>query len=174
MGYMPIHLQPYSVPSNYFGTTWHGWYAVAGMSRDSDTIERSNFRVIEKALRAIPDVEVPGTEDPSDSLLAESGVQVTRCNHFAVGWVDTIYVHGSHEEALKLADKLVGAIADYPILDECDHGTLELEQAADCWERFSLRDRVDACARFDVSIFAARHNEVPEDPRGELISWLAE
>lgn len=172
MSYVPVHLTPYVRPANYAGKEWFGWYPVAGITRDSGTIERSNFRVIEKALSAIADPGyLPAGADPSEE---QQAVQVTRCNHFLCGWVDTIYIHESHEEALRLADEFAGAIADYPLLDEMDHGMLECEKAADCWEGFSLRDRIEACRRFQVSIFAARRaDEIPQDPTGELIGYLA-
>lgn len=169
MGYTPVHLKPYKVPDCYLGATWEGWYPVCGVTRDSGTLERSNFRVIERALKALPDVEVKDV-DGSELL----GVQVTRCSHFLCGWVDTLYVHATAEEALQLADEFAGRLDRSGYLDEEDWSELEYEEAAKVWESFSLRDRIDACRRFDVTLFAARRAEVPEDPRGELVSWLSD
>lgn len=164
--YEPVHLRPYEVPRHYFGETWEGWYPVASVTRDSGILDRSNFRVIERRLSELPAVEVDEEGTP--------GVTVTRCSHFLCGWVDTLYVHGSAEEALRLADEFAGRLERYPVLCEDDWSDLESEEATKVWESFSLRDRVDACVRFDVSIFAARRAEVPEDPCGTLVSYLAE
>jgi hypothetical protein len=165
--YEPQHLQPYTRPKYYFGATWEGWYPVYSVHRDSGCLNRSNFRVIERELLALPERWI---EEDGEELRT---VQVTRASHFAVGWVDTIYIHATDEEAVEAADRMIGRIADYPPLDEEDWSDLEYETAAACWERFSLRDRVEACTRFKVSIFAARRSELPSDDSGELVSYLA-
>lgn len=154
------HITRYTRPSHFVDVAdvdRAEYYVVYVQHRDSDTITRSNFRVL---------LEQLGGE--SDTVL------VLRDGHCLVGWVETIYVHESDTARLELADRLVGQLADYPILDEDDWSALEYERAADYWTRASLTERIDWCRRYDVSIFAARRDELPDDPRGELIAALAE
>jgi hypothetical protein len=118
---------------------------------------------MERLLSAIPD---------SDNPDGDADVQVERSSHWAVGWIDRLIVRpgsAAAEEAKRLRAKL----DDYPVLDEEDWSSLEIEEADATWKSFSLRGRIDYCKRYDVSIFAARRDEVPDDPRGEMVMALA-
>jgi hypothetical protein len=139
------------------------WEIAYEIHRDSDVLERSNFRSMERLLSAIPD---------SDNPDGDADVQVERSSHWAVGWIDRLIVRpgsAAAEEAKRLRAKL----DDYPVLDEEDWSSLEIEEADATWKSFSLRGRIDYCKRYDVSIFAARRDEVPDDPRGEMVMALA-
>jgi len=59
------------------------------------------------------------------------------------------------------------------VLNEEDWSELELEEADAIWKAFGLRDRIAACQRYDVSVYAARRDTVPDEVRGELVSYLA-
>ena len=128
-----------------------------GRHRDSDTLTRSNFR---SALRKL------GGE--SETVL------VIRDNHWAVGWVENVYIHQSDDRALAIADGIAAGLDAYPVVSEDDWSELEYETAADYWSRMSVSERIEWCRESDVSIFAARRAEIPDDPRGDLISRLAE
>jgi hypothetical protein len=101
-------------------------------------------------------------------------VLVIRDSHFAVGWVESIYVHQSDIAALATADRLLAKLDDYPVVHEDDWSELEYETAAEYWASMRVKERIEWCKRYDVSIFAARHDWVPDDPQGGLISALAE
>jgi hypothetical protein len=132
------------------------WFVVPVMqSRDSNVLEESNFA---SALQAL------GGE--SDT------VEVHRFGHWGPGWFEIILVAPGTPQ-VATAEDIDRALADYPVLDEMDYSNREFERAAQCWEHFSLRDRIDACRRFRVSIFAARRDDIPEDQTGELVSYLA-
>ena len=128
-------------------------------TRDSGTIDRSNFRV---ALR-----ELGGESDT---------VQVHRFGHWGPGWYEVILIDPSDDKAVAVAEELESSLADYPLLDESDHSELEFEETAEYWQRASVRDRVDAISHANVnapdewriSVFAARRDEIPEDPSGRL------
>jgi len=153
------HLTRYTRPSNFadFSDLNRGEYYVAyGQHRDSDTLAQSNFRSMLRAL---------GGE--SETVL------VLRDSHWAVGWVESIYIHESNATACDTADRILAALEDYPIVDESDFSDLEVETACEYWAGMGVSERMEWCRRYDVSIFAARRNEVPDDRRGELISALA-
>lgn len=133
------------------------YYVIESQTRDSDTLSRSNFRSVLRALGGESDT-----------------VRIVHDRHFLCGWVESIYVHESDTHALDTADQLMTKAQDYPVIDEDDWSTLEYETAAESWHQMSLANRVHACQRYRVSVFAARHDDVPDSPTGELIPYLAD
>jgi len=104
------HLERWKTPRYYSGESWDGWYAApVGRSRDSDTVERSNWEV---QLERIPESET---------------VQVVREGHWAVGWVEWLAIHESDRGALGEAEKIGEELENYPMLDEDHHSQLEWE-----------------------------------------------
>jgi hypothetical protein len=153
------HLRRYRRPEHF--SDWTNvnraeYYVAYGRHRDSDTLTESNFRSLLRLL---------GGE--SDTVI------IPRDSHFLVGWVEAIYIHEADERACRIADEALGRLEQYPVLEEGDWSELEYGRAAEYWERASVSERIDWCGRYDVSIFAARRSELPEDPRGELVAALA-
>lgn len=102
------HLRRWRTPRYYHGESWDGWYAApVGHSRDSDTVESSNWQV---QLERIPESET---------------VQVVSENHWAVGWVEWLAIHESDRGALAEAERVGDELENYPILDEDHHSQLE-------------------------------------------------
>ena len=165
MSYTPEHLELWTRPDSYFGADWTGHYPIISAHRDSDCLERSNYRVALAILRAIETEECPAYDYP---------LQIAHERHFAVGWVDTILIDKDCLSLVKAADELLARLETYPVLDEEDWSNLEFETAATCWENCSVSERLYWCDRYEVSIFAARHSHMPEDQTGELLSALAE
>jgi hypothetical protein len=154
------HIRRYERPpyfADFSGIDRAEYFVAYGRHRDSDTLRESNYRTILAQL---------GGESET--------VIVLRDSHFAMGWVETILIHESDTAALETVDQILAGLEDYPVVCEDDWSSLEYERAAEYWARASVRERLEWCQRYDVSPFAARRNEVPEDPRGELISRLAE
>lgn len=153
-------LHRYERPSHF--VDWadfdrHEYFVCFGQHRDSDTLTRSNHRT---ALRRL------GGE--SETVL------VIRDSHCMVGWVEAIYIHESDLTARAIAEQMTENIEGYPVLDEDDWSALQWEVAADYWHGMTLRERVDVCGRFHITPFAARRDDLPEDPRGGLLDYLAD
>jgi len=151
MTYTPENLELWTLPDYYAGNEWEGFYVFLGRNRDSDLLTESNFEV---AL-----AELGGESDT---------VVVVREGHWAVGWVEWIAVHRSNTKALELADEMIGALADYPVLDDSDLSEREWNAAHDAWESMSVEDRMDLCRDAGVSIYAARHDHIPSDDSGMI------
>jgi hypothetical protein len=166
--YQPTYLKLWTRPDSYWGTQWDGWYPFLGQSRDSDALERSNYRVALAALRKVEDPEGTGDEEGSAS------VQEEHANHYLCGWVETIMIHESDTAALEAADDMCTRLLHHPVLDEEDWSNLEYEEAQETWASFSVRDRIPYCADYGASIFAARRNSLPRDCQqiNELVSIL--
>src|SRR5688500_13180630 len=104
-----------------------GWLIVRStLNRDSDSIDQSNHRVIQKALAKLdPDQETRDT---------------MKCSHWAVGWVDHFIV-APDSQAAKYAEESLRSIDEiYAILDDNDHSALECElhSEGECDEHCSL------------------------------------
>jgi hypothetical protein len=123
---MPQHLKRWTMPNCYFGETWPDHYSSGvGQSRDSDSLERSNFACMLSAI---------GGESET--------VIVVRESHWAVGWVEWIAIHQDDARALEIADGIKGKLADYPVIDENHWSELEWNEAADYWDSMSPREKV--------------------------------
>lgn len=128
--------------------------APVSQTRDSDCLDRSNFRVVL--------ADLGGESD---------NVEVHRFGHWGPGWFEIILVRPDTPQAAK-ADEWRRALENYPVADDMNFSELEFDEACAYWDSLSVCDRVEVCKRHDVSIFAARRNDLPEDDQGELISYL--
>ena len=154
------HIERYKHPSSFMDFAdfdRNEYYVVGGQHRDSDTLTRSNHRSILKALGGESDT-----------------VKVINDSHWAVGWVEAIYIHESDTKALAIAEEIAEGLDGYPVVDEDDWSELEHETAAKCWKAMCVSDRLYYCQKHEISVFAARHSYIPQDERGELISDLAD
>jgi hypothetical protein len=142
----------YVKPSNYVGRTWEGWLTFLGRHRDSDLLTNHNFDTALKELQALPQAIVEG----------EATVTKVCESHWAVGYVEWIAIHPSNEAAVKLATEMADQLDDYPILDESAYSDLECEETSKAWADMSIRERVEVCKDTRTSIFAARHDCIPQ------------
>lgn len=125
------------------------------MNRDSRPLEVSNFETAWSKLREAEECERH------------------RFGHWANGWFELILIRPG-TEAETLADGLIARMNNYPCLDEDDCSRRERDEALQTWAHcYSLRERVDLCREFGVSIFAARRtDELPQDDGGRLFERL--
>lgn len=129
------------------------WYVIpCGRNRDSSCLERCNFEMC---------IRILGGE--SDTC------EIHRFGHWGCGWFEIILVHPSRAED---GAAIENDIAAYPVLSEDRLSEMEWTEACETWAHMRLRDRIEACAHFRISIFAARRDELPEDPSGELLDYL--
>jgi hypothetical protein len=76
--------------------------------------------------------------------------------------VEWIAIPADDEQAKYVAQAILNALSDYPVVCEEDYSSLEWEEACETWASMSLRDRVEMCSKHNVSIFAARRDDIPE------------
>jgi hypothetical protein len=136
-------LKLYERPKYYMGEDFEGYYAFLGRSRDSDHIEQSNFDVGLERLGGESEPLCDCEELRRNAHCSEhpAAVVVQRASHWAVGWVETIYVHQSATDAVALAEDMRESLENYPILDEADHSRREWEAAVACWKSMDYRER---------------------------------
>ena len=121
---MKNNLQKWTRASNYGGVDWAGWLvAPCTRNRDSNTLDESNFIVLEKRLDAI--VAECGDQDFIDDRYT-----IVRENHWACGWVEWIAIRPIEgceisSALVACADKARLQMEDYPVLDEEHYSDLE-------------------------------------------------
>ena len=166
--YEPEHLEPWSADgptpfdsaANYAGADLSAFYvAPVSVTRDSLLLERVNWQVV------TADLEQVSQHDETESVCM---------GHWACGWYELFLVHADDTAALKAADEWACALADYPVADESLWSDAEYEALSEYWERCSVSERMEALDRHGLSVFAARRDELPEDPTGSLFQDLAE
>lgn len=123
-------------------------------TRDSDTLSESNFAAALTALGGESDT-----------------VEVHRFGHWGPGWVEIIIMDPADAARVAVAEELVGRLENYPVLNEDDWSRREYDRAYEWWMACGRRERIRVCAKYRVSIFAARRDEIPEDVD---VSYLAE
>jgi len=150
-------LTRWEVPDNWFGEHWHGWFVGLSQNRDSDALDRSNFRAALEALGG------------------ESGtVQVVREGHWAVGWVEWIAIHESDERALSIQYEIEGSLQDYPVLDESDWCEEESEEANEVWSNcYTDRERIDYIREHSNQFYFASWSDLRAVIRGEYFTGYA-
>lgn len=134
-------------PKGYMLHNQQDWYVVpVSRTRDTGPMEESNF---ESAL------EILGGE-------RENIVEVHRFGHWGPGWFEILIVNPRAGVTMKKALSIENSLADYPILDEEDWSEKEWEAMNEAWGNLSLSERIDLCGERNISIFAARHESIPE------------
>lgn len=137
------------------------------ITRDSGHLELSNWAAQENALEAV------SPEPGDDESMPDTGpdFEIHRFSHWGPGWIEIVLVRPG-SACHRVAQELVVALGNYPLLDEDDASEREYGAAYDRWEQCGLRERIRICAKYNVSIFAARRlDQIPD--RVEL-SYLAE
>ena len=146
----------WTMPESYFGESWFEYYVFLSQHRDSDILTQSNFQC---ALAQL------GGESET--------VFIVRENHCAVGWVEWIAIHGSDTDAIEIANNILELIEGYPVLNDEDFSSREWDAAQDTWNNcYDLKEKVELCQEFEISVFAARHNYIPQDDCGHLFEYL--
>lgn len=174
-----ITLDVWETPGDYGGYDPVGHYGVASQHRDSDTLSRSNWqvscqRLAEAAgIEEVPFLEGGWSTGPDDA----PSVYQWCAGHWAVGWVEYLMVRPDAPEAvLEAAQAIKDKLREYPVLDEDHWSELQWTERCNYWTSLSVRDRArlirDSGA--DVSIFAARRDELPCDDSGQLDEWLGD
>ena len=134
------------------------WYGIVGRSRDSGVLEESNFDVALKRLGGEGD-----------------DVRVERYGHWAVGWIEEIYVR-PNSKALAVAEEIAECLAEHPVLDEEDFFQRESEEAEKIWADMSVRDRANHFAKHqrDWSTMEGLWDLIQGIVRGEYYGGSAE
>jgi hypothetical protein len=132
--------------------------APVSRNRDSGSISHSNFDAAIKIL-----------DGESDT------VEVHRFGHWGPGWFEIILVNPEDEVVMEKLGGIITSLENYPLLDEDDCSNREFEEACEAWGNTSIKERIVILDRHNLSIFAARREEIPQGlPHYEdfyTVSW---
>lgn len=186
---METTLDRWVTPSDYAGFDPVGHLGVMTIHRDSGLLDRVNWEVAcERMAGAAGFGEVPFLPDWQDqpdepSLFGgDPGISPAvywwEASHWAVGWVRYLMVRPDAPEAvLTAAQEIRDDMADYPVLDEERYSDAEYEQVTTAWAEMSVKERLDVIRwskSRDISPFAARRDELPDDDGGWIYEYLRE
>lgn len=122
----------YKRPSDYIGRDWFEYASIIGRTRDSGCLENSNWEYIKHAFKDWLNDE-------------ESGIEIRKCNHWAVGWTEELMIKKTAPAyAIEKAYKILKKLEDYPILDEGLYDEYQMTFAEETWQGMSLRERQTA------------------------------
>lgn len=113
-------------PDHYFGS-WpgtEGFLLTLAMHRDSDALDRSNFEVAQTRLAEVA-ATLPADDEPDMGW-----VTIHRASHWAVGWIEYIWVADTPKLA-EAALAMLNALEQYPVLDEMHLSELESTELAE-------------------------------------------
>lgn len=136
------------------GTLWA--MGPVGIHRDSDPLERSNYRValremaraIGKSPDDIPTMPHDASLDPVETLA------LGRFGHWAVGWIEEILYRANCEELARTAWDIAQRLESYPVLDEEDYSAEEWEENHPRGYRYCYAPEEEDCNCGRVSIYA--------------------
>ena len=144
--------------SNYMGEDYSQYYVLLTKSRDSDVLTKSNF---DTALEQL------GGENK------DSGVEVIRSGHWAVGWIEMILIHETATDKIKVGEQIEASLKDYPILDEDKYYRMTMEHAQEVWDVLPTKERRELLKRYNDNPRKAYNKLYPKD-NAELEEYLAE
>ena len=144
--------------ANYAGdTSRSSWYlAPVSRNRESDCLSLSNF-----------DAALERLGGESDTVI------IANFGHWACGWYELILIDPADKKAVSEAESIQADMDSYPVLNEGDFSEREWEEATRVWnDCYNLEERIQLCAEYGVSIFAARHEYIPDDGAGRIYDYL--
>jgi hypothetical protein len=120
--------------------------------RDSGLLDQSNADQLNKAMKPFAD------QDESDVMWEHAG-------HWAVGWVDGLSIRvfnaaGAITEAFRTYWELMGALQDYPVLNDEDYSSREYEATTE-----NIRQAGEMLARRE-------DYKLPDGWESEVFSWF--
>lgn len=128
----------YKRPANYLGPDWDDYYAVANQSRDSDALERANFRAWVQDMESCFELYYDEDTSPPD---IDDVFHIIRDSHWAVGWVETLYVNqDAPEEMLDQVRGNLEQLESYSVLDEDLWSEIEREDEEEALENWGFRE----------------------------------
>ena len=150
-----------------------GDYCIYSRHRDNEILVNVNYEEILNSLYKLQEKistqlmesgEKPSPDEEWEEWEQRPWVYDFRAGHWAVGWVEYIIVRkDAPYEILKEAGEIVCALAQYPVLNDQAYSDACWEAINAEWEGARMQDRIEYCKDVEISIFAARRDEVPTE-----------
>lgn len=159
--YKPIHLQKYERPNSYIGPDYYEYFVFLVQHRDSDTLTRANWKAATIELGKIAKEN-------------EETWQIIRDSHWAVGWIEFLYIHESAEEILKAADQMQKSIEQYPVLNEEIWSEIEENEANEIWINcYDAKERLEYIRKYRSQFEFHDFADIRANVKGEYFSGYA-
>lgn len=106
------------------------YYVAAGQHRDSNLLERHNFEEFVEAMKEHQQEE------------SEAGWMIIRDRHWAVGWVEGLYIHKNAIVLCDVAEELLHDLSQYPILNDSMYSYKVHDEMYQQWSMMPYRERM--------------------------------
>jgi hypothetical protein len=177
--YDTLNERKWEYPGDYGGFSPVDDVVIAGQSRDSDCLERSNYETIFDHLKTTEETLSFQFPDEFEKAYALNDgdlfIYDYRAGHWAVGWVETMLMSQHAPDCLQMeVVSVLNALADYPVFDDSHFSELEWTESNDYWADLSVGDRVEIIQEHGGNIFSARYDHLTEnaDPNGMVLDYL--
>ena len=88
-----------------------------------------------------------------------------RASHWACGWVEYVIVDkDAPQSVLDLAEELLSALADYPVVSDDIYSEKQYDAIYEYWQECGLKERMEWCKDSGESIFSARREDCIPSP----------
>lgn len=169
----PAALPVWEKPPYYWGFSPDGDYLLYSRHRDSSLLEEANWQAFDKKLATkVAELDLgppPPRFDAEGTALPEGWYYWFRAGSDLVGWIEYLLLRQeAPPELVALAAELLKDLDGYPILDEAVYETLTDNAICEHWDHCNLSDRVELCHSAGCSVFASRHDAIPEKVYGSL------
>jgi hypothetical protein len=173
------YLKLWERPEFYAGFNPEEDYLLAVWAKTDHLLDQSNWETIGRDIRAVaarfkfdkPEERMSGVYAGGISPRSSGWVYTWSAGCSLRGSVDYMMIRGDAPQAvIDMGEEILESLEDYCVYDEGHFGELEEMQACEFWESMSIRERADVLreARYDGSIFAARHPYPPSDDTGAI------
>ena len=150
-------MELYKRPSDYCGPDYYDCYCFIGRHRDSSLVEASNWDAItrdmekkfgEEECGPYGDEEFDVQGKLNEDFRKPATWFTIRDSHWAVGWVETLYIHKDAKEIVEWATEVQRKLKeDYPVYDDDLYSSMEWEQKQKYWDGCSPQERVELLHR---------------------------
>ena len=163
-------MELYKRPRDYCGPDYYGCYPFIGRSRDSRLLESSNWKCIVQDLEEKFGPEQCGEYGDDGFCGAEKVTEagkptwfIIRDSHWAVGWVETLYIHQDAKDIVAWAEAVEKRLDNYPLYNEDHYSEMEWEQKQGYWEDCDAEERVALMKKAGLSARGWKSNSMPQD-----------
>ena len=168
-----MNLNQWQQPKDYFGFNPVGDYGIYSRTRDSSILDNCNWEEIWKHLKAVEALYPPPPEGSIEKYQTGFSDQDEtpktwfyewEASHWACGWLGYMLLREDAPiELINAAELVKENLDNYCIYNEDRYYDMRWEANSDLWKSLNIRDRVYYCQRAEISIFAARRDDLPNE-----------
>lgn len=168
-----MKLDQWQQPKDYFGFNPVGDYGIYARTRDSSILDNCNWEEIWKHLKKVEAQYPPPPEGSIEKYKTvfsdgdatpKTWVYEWEASHWACGWLGYMMIREDAPiELLKVVELVKEDLDNYCVYNEERYCEMKWEANSALWKNMDVKERIYYCQRADISIFAARRDDLPDE-----------